>query len=269
MRVSRSSATRSDSPPPRSIDAMTRGRQSAPAPFSSRPAAVLASRFSRLISLWRSCHAGRARTSWPRPCRNPCSPAGASSSEITVALTALAIWTLVVQDRLHQLAVVAHHRALAGGEAERLGPAEPDARCERSRSWRLHRLHRVAGHVEPGNAELPAGPGDRHDRVQYRGRRLCSHRAPWPRASKPTQSTAAVDLRLAEDLGDLSASEASCVRSIGLAAKAARLRQALGNHVAHNHHCRARATAPRRARPAPPGPRLPHTRSSPVVTPAV
>ena len=30
---------------------------------------------------------------------------------------------LVVQDRIHQLAVVAHDRALAGGEGEGLGPA--------------------------------------------------------------------------------------------------------------------------------------------------
>src|SRR6195256_745034 len=39
---------------------------------------------------------------------------------------------LVVEDRLHEGAVVLHHRSLAGGEGVRLCPAQADADLERS-----------------------------------------------------------------------------------------------------------------------------------------
>src|SRR5919107_4417871 len=77
---------------------------------------------------------------------------------------------LVVQDRHHQLAVVAHHRALAGGEGVRLGPAEPDPDRQRSDLGRLVDRARVAGDVQPGDAEPPGRPGDVHDGVEH-GRR--------------------------------------------------------------------------------------------------
>ena len=46
---------------------------------------------------------------------------------------------LVVEDRLHQAAVVAHHRALAGRERVRLRPAEADADARASPPWRRRR----------------------------------------------------------------------------------------------------------------------------------
>src|SRR6266516_3044749 len=62
----------------------------------------------------------------------------------------------VVKDRHHQLPVVGHHRALAGGEPVRLRPAETDADRQGAN---------LGGLVDPAR--------------------------PWPRASNPTQSTAA------------------------------------------------------------------------------
>ncbi len=57
----------------------------------------------------------------------------------------------------------------------------------------------------PGIPIAPAGAGELHQRVEYRRRRLGPAASPWPRASKPTQSTAAVDLRLADYLSICSA----------------------------------------------------------------
>src|SRR5215217_6476114 len=65
---------------------------------------------------------------------------------------------LVVEDRHHQLAVVLHHRALAGLERVGLGPAEPDPDRQRPDLGRLVDRARVAGHVQPGDAELPGRP---------------------------------------------------------------------------------------------------------------
>ena len=58
------------------------------------------------------------------PSSNSLSPSGACSKGMTVALAALTILHLVVQDRIHQLAVRAHARALTGKEEEGLGPAQ-------------------------------------------------------------------------------------------------------------------------------------------------
>src|SRR6476660_2714416 len=79
---------------------------------------------------------------------------------------------LVVEDRLHQTAVVLHHRALAGGEAVRLGPPQADADGERALLRGVVRSARIAGDVEPRDAELAARARDVHDRVEDRRRRL-------------------------------------------------------------------------------------------------
>src|SRR5207244_2791175 len=60
----------------------------------------------------------------------------------------------LVEDRVHQLAVVAHHRALAGSERVRLGPAEPDSDREAALLGRFVLGARVAGHVQADDAEL-------------------------------------------------------------------------------------------------------------------
>jgi hypothetical protein len=67
-----------------------------------------------------------------------------------------------------------HHRALAGLERVRLGPAEPDPDRQRPDLGRLVDRARVAGHVQPGDAQPAASPGDVHHRVQHRRRR-----SPW------------------------------------------------------------------------------------------
>src|SRR4051794_11593521 len=79
-----------------------------------------------------------------------------------VALTALAIWHLAVEDRLHQLAVVAHHRALTGMEAVRPRPAQPDANGHRALLGGLVGGAGIAGHVQPRDAERPTGPREVH-----------------------------------------------------------------------------------------------------------
>src|SRR4029453_18545978 len=146
---------------------------------------------------------------------------------------------LVMQDRHHQLPVVLHHRALAGGEGVGLGPAEPDPDRQRPDLGRLVDRARGAGHVQPGGAEPPGPPwrvGKEWDLAQPSPIRIDSDptlagsstapgspvtyspgmpsrpaarvmsmievhtvagaspwepSVPWPRASKPTQSTAA------------------------------------------------------------------------------
>src|SRR5690606_24158379 len=107
----------------------------------------------------------------------------------------------VVEDRLHELAVVRHHRALAGREAQRLRPAETETHRQGADLRVLVHAARVAGDVQAGDAERAAGARDVHERVQD-GRRgllrvlavaagLEAHRGPAP-----------VDPRETEDRGD-------------------------------------------------------------------
>ena len=72
----------------------------------------------------------RSRTSSRRPCRNLCSRVGASSSVMVCDVDRLRDLNLVVKDGLHQLAVVARYRTLAGSEGMRLRPAQADANAE-------------------------------------------------------------------------------------------------------------------------------------------
>jgi glycerol kinase len=144
----------------------------------------------------------------------------------------------VVQDHLHQPAVVAHHGALAGREGVRLRPAEADADRQRALLGRVVDRARVAGHVQPGDAELAGRAGDVHDRVQHGRGRLVVGVGAVPARLEPDGIDGRVDLRLAEDLLDL-------VPGVALgdvdrfAAEALGLREALGNEVAHEHDGRA------------------------------
>src|SRR5262245_38914005 len=74
---------------------------------------------------------------------------------------------LVVQNSLHQLPVVAQHRALAGVEGVGLGPSESDSNAEVADFGIGIDAARVAGDIEAGNAEGAAGACDFHDGVEY------------------------------------------------------------------------------------------------------
>jgi hypothetical protein len=56
--------------------------------------------------------------------------AGAASNRMTSTPTALGDVNLVVEDRLHKLPVVLHHRTLAGGKHVRLRPTQAGADAE-------------------------------------------------------------------------------------------------------------------------------------------
>ena len=60
-----------------------------------------------------------------------------------------------MQDGHHELAVVAHHRALTGDEDVRLRPPQPDADAQAAALGGLVDPAGVAGDIEPG---MPTAP---------------------------------------------------------------------------------------------------------------
>src|SRR5215216_710030 len=148
---------------------------------------------------------------------------------------------LVMQDRHHQLAVVLHHRALTGLERVRLGPAEPDPDRQRPDLGRLVHRARVTGHIQPGDAQPAAGPGDVHHRVQHRRRGLALG-ALGPVAAGLEADTVdrRVDLpRAAQDLLERAPNVVGFGEVDGLAAEGRGLAQPLGVQVADDDHGRA------------------------------
>ena len=127
-----------------------------------------------------------------------------------------------MQDRLHQPAVVLHHRALTGHEHMRLREAEAEAHRQRTFLRRLIGRARITRDVEPGNAEAAAGPSDVHERVEHRRRSLRRGILAVPSSLEADRVDSAVDLGHTEDLLDLILRVA--LRHIDrLAAEAARL----------------------------------------------
>src|SRR5271165_1715821 len=61
---------------------------------------------------------------------------------------------LVMQDGHHQLAMIAHYRALAGHEGEGLGPAQANTHPKLPDLGIFINAAGVAGHIETGNADL-------------------------------------------------------------------------------------------------------------------
>src|SRR5215213_8126164 len=148
---------------------------------------------------------------------------------------------LVVEDRHHQLTVVLHHRALAGLEGVRLGPAEPDPDRQRPDLGRLVDRARVAGHIQPGDAEAPGRPGDVHHRVEHGRRGLALGALGAVAAGLEADAVdGRVDLaRAAQDLLERAPDVVGLRQVDGLAAEAGRLAQAVGVHVGHDDHGRA------------------------------
>ena len=97
---------------------------------------------------------------------------------------------LVMQDRHHQLPVVLQHWTLTGGEGVGFRPAQSDADAEISMLSGLVEPAGVVGHIETGNSQSAACAANRHQRIQNVAGASVWASWPWPRASKPTQSTA-------------------------------------------------------------------------------
>ena len=95
---------------------------------------------------------------------------------------------------------------------------------------------RVARDVKTGNADLAAGAGNLHDRVQDRGRRLGGVGS-LAAGFEADGVNSRVHFGLSDDLGDLLLQIA--LRNIDrLAAKAAGMSQPLGVEVADDNDCR-------------------------------
>ena len=73
----------------------------------------------------------------------------------------------VEEDGVHQLFVVTDDRALSGVEAERFGPAEADPGGDVAFLGSIGRCTRVAGDVEPWDADRAGGLGDLHHVVEH------------------------------------------------------------------------------------------------------
>ena len=139
-----------------------------------------------------------------------------------------------MQDRHHQSPVVLHHRGLAGGEGEGLGPAEAEPDGQRADLRRLVDPARVTRDVEPRDAEATAGGCDRHQRVQHRGRALLTGILAVAAGLEADRVHTAVDRGHAQDLLDL-VLRFALSQVDGLTAEAAGLRQPLLIQVGDDH----------------------------------
>src|SRR5437764_1234936 len=142
---------------------------------------------------------------------------------------------LVVQDRIHQLAMVAHDRALTGGEGEGLGPTQTNTNTKLANPGVLVDPARVAGHIQARNAHSPANLGDAHDIVEHRRRSLSCTRA-VAACLKADTVDGRVHHRLTDDLGDHVGQFAALCEVDGFAAEAAGLCEPLTIHIADDDH---------------------------------
>ena len=160
---------------------------------------------------------------------------------------------LVMQDGHHELAVVAHHRALTGDERVRLRPPQPDADAQVAELGGLVDPTRVAGDIQAGDADRPAGAGHLHEGVEHRRRDLVVGVVTVAAGLETDAVDGRVDLGRTDDGLDLVGER--CLGDVDrLAAEAGRLGQAFGDPVPDDHHRRARAGGRRRHKPARPVP---------------
>src|SRR5579859_603113 len=137
----------------------------------------------------------------------------------------------VVQDRVHQLAMVAHDRALSCREGEGLGPAQTNANTKLTDFGMLVDAAWITRHIETRNTYAPGSASDAHDRVQYRCRRFTCTSAMTARLKADTVD-GSIDLRLAEDLLDLVRKLATLREIDGFTAETACLLKSLFDHIA-------------------------------------
>src|SRR4029453_1420308 len=107
---------------------------------------------------------------------------------------------LVVEDALHEGAVVLHDGALARGEAVTLGPAEAEADGEGAGLGVLVDAAGVAGDVQARDAQRAAGAGDGDDGVEDGGGGLVARVAAVTAGFEADAVHGAVDLGLTDDL---------------------------------------------------------------------
>src|SRR6266567_5537266 len=137
---------------------------------------------------------------------------------------------LVRQNQIHQLAVIALDRALAGGECVGLRPPQAEAHTELTDLGVVVDGTRIAGHVQAGDTQPGADARNPHDVVQD-GRR-CLRRILAVAAGLETHGVhRRVDFRLAENLLDLLGQRSGLGQVNRLAAEAAGLIEAGLDHV--------------------------------------
>src|SRR5689334_10691286 len=108
---------------------------------------------------------------------------------------------LIVQDRIHQLAVVTHDRALTSNEREGLGPAQTDMDVELANPGFFIDPTWVGGHIQARDPYLPANTSNIYGVVQCSGRSLSSKRT-MAVCLKSDTIDSCVHHRLTEDLGN-------------------------------------------------------------------
>ena len=141
---------------------------------------------------------------------------------------------LVVEDRLHEPAVVLHDGALPGHERVGLREAQAEPHGQGALLRRLVDRAGVTRDVEAGDAQPATRSGDLHERVEDGGRGLGGRVRTVTAGLEAHGVDAAVDLGHAQDLLDLLGRVA--LRHVdGLAAEAAGLRQPVLIQVAHDY----------------------------------
>src|SRR5947207_5477459 len=171
----------------------------------------------------------------------------------------------VVEDRVHQLAMVAHNRALSGGEGEGLGPAQTNANTKLTYFGVLVDASWITRHVETRDTYATSSASDAHDRVQYRCWRFTRTSAVTA-CLKAHAVNGCIHLWLTDDLLDHVGQFAALCEIDGFTTEAARLLKSFFDHItdddygsaeqlcgggtsqtywtgASNVHCRARCHA--------------------------
>src|SRR5581483_10135205 len=146
---------------------------------------------------------------------------------------------LVIQDRIHQLTMVAHDGTLSGGEGEGLGPAQTNADTKLTDFGLLVDATWITRHVETRDTQATGSARDRHDRVQYCCRRFTCASAVTARLKTDTVN-GCIDLRLTDNLFDHVRKLSVLCEIDGFTAEAARLLESLLNHIADDDDRRAK-----------------------------
>src|SRR6266542_1173762 len=141
----------------------------------------------------------------------------------------------VIKNRVHELPVILHHRALTGLECMGLGPSKADADAEISGLGVIVHAARVVSHVKSWNAQFSAGLRNGHERIEHRGGPFDHCLLAVTTRLEPDAIHRALDFRDPDDLFDLLTERGVLTQVDYFTAKALGLLEPLRNHVADNH----------------------------------
>src|SRR5690242_1661478 len=108
---------------------------------------------------------------------------------------------LVIEDRHHQLAMVAHNWALSRGEGVGLGPTQTYTDTQLTNLGILVFAPWVASHIETRNTQTSSGTCDSHDIVQH-CRWLLMRASTVTTCLKANTVYCCIYFRFTDDLGD-------------------------------------------------------------------